>query len=383
LIDNRERVIAVYEGGMTCREVWQAMPELGISRDATIASALREWGVQMRPRRPRQALTGQQEAQVVELYRSGLSAPQIIERLGLSASVGPIHALLDRAGIDARDAGHYKKGRAPVNKRLSDEMEGAMVEAYLGGRSAQRVADDFGFKTDKTVLDVLHKRGVAVKEGSRDYALDSCWHEAFADVQTEEQAYWLGMLITDGWISKASEKDAWQVGLQLKESDLAHIEKFKAFLKSDSKISRVKKIHEGKTYWMYRLMVNSRQMKRDLEKYGVVERKSDKTFLPELRPDLMRHLLRGILDGDGCIFRSYGVLEGVTFSGSECLVRTIAVLLNATLGVAQNKVRGKGMCKSHAWAAREDVSRILNFLYNDCHVALERKFSLYKEWFDA
>jgi len=42
-------------------------------------------------------------------------------------------------------------------------------------------------------------------------------------------------------------------------------------------------------------------MATDLEKFGVVPRKTLLTFLPSLSPELMPHLIRGIIDGDGSI----------------------------------------------------------------------------------
>jgi hypothetical protein len=280
------------------------------------------------------------------------------------------------------------RGVPPPNKRLTPAIEGRILELYASGMSTPRIlaALDGAFKTPKTILDVLKKHGVARRRPGRiDYALDSCWHEAFADVTTEAQAYWLGMLVTDGWVSRGATPGTWYVGLQLQERDRAHVEAFKAFLRSKNAVIRTRKIDRktGREYVMYRLLVNSQQLRADLARYGVVERKSATAFLPTLPRPLMPHLLRGILDGDGCIAPVTGTPRRVIFYGTGRLVGAVATHLSRELGVTPKPPKPVLSIFGASWARQSDVAAILDYVYGSATVSLERKHTLYRRFLEA
>lgn len=88
---------------------------------------------------------------------------------------------------------------------MTPEMERQLLQLYAEGQSAPQILKALGypFKTPKTIYDLLHRHGLPVRRPSRiDDALTSCWPEAFAEITTEAQAYWLGMLTADGWVSQ-------------------------------------------------------------------------------------------------------------------------------------------------------------------------------------
>ena len=56
-------------------------------------------------------------------------------------------------------------------------------------------------------------------------------HDSFNSIKTEEQAYWLGFMYADGYVSSG------YVGLSLAVRDSFHLEKFKSFLNSNHNIN--------------------------------------------------------------------------------------------------------------------------------------------------
>jgi LAGLIDADG DNA endonuclease family protein len=267
--------------------------------------------------------------------------------------------------------------RTAWNKRLTPEIEQVIIARYQSGLTARAVLKQVPFKTTKTVYDVLAKHSIAKRSphGRADY---KSYNEAvFANVDTPEKAYWLGILITDGYISDTRKGCEPQIGLQMVDREL--LNKFKRFLRSSNPVQCLEK-RSDRHQTMYRVTVSSRRMANDLSKYGVVPRKTFLTFLPILSHNLMPHLLRGILDGDGTVSHRWdgGVIIG--FCGSERLVTEVRMWLICKLAVSDNKAHKNGKISFIQWSQRTDVRKIARYLYGGAEVYLERKFALIKEY---
>ncbi len=86
----------------------------------------------------------------------------------------------------------------------------------------------------------------------------------FSTIDTEEKAYFLGFVITDG-----SVRDN-QLRFYLKAEDKYIIEKFKRALNSDVKIIEDKRPNKHS----YGFEINDRNIVKDLRQYGVIENKT-------------------------------------------------------------------------------------------------------------
>lgn len=225
------------------------------------------------------------------------------------------------------------------NKRLTPEVEGLIIDQYRGGLSAGEILKGIPFKTKKTVYDVLERHGVQRRSGVADYK-KSFDEAAFAVVDTAEKAYWLGILITDGYVIEPKGER-----------------------------------HQP----MYRAVCHSRRMAGDLARFGVVPRKSHHTFLPLLAEDLMPHLLRGLFDGDGTASRRADGQVLVGFCGSERLVAEVRMWLICRLGVSDNRVHENGTIRYVQWSHRSDVRRVARYLYGGGGPRLSRKYELLRK----
>lgn len=267
--------------------------------------------------------------------------------------------------------------RTAWNKRLTPEIERLIITQYQSGLTASEVLKSVPFKTEKTVYDVLAKHAIPKRRpyGRADY---KSYDEAiFANIDTPDKAYWMGILLTDGYVIDTRKGCEPQIGLQMVDRDL--LEKFKTFLGSTNPVLRVRSRSE-KHQPMYRVTVSSRRMASDLGKYGVVPRKTYSTYLPVLSPELMSHLIRGICDGDGTISHRYdgGVIIG--FCGSERLIAEIRMWLICRLGISDNKIHHNGSIIFVQWSNQPDVKKIVRYLYKDAGVFLERKYALIKRY---
>ncbi len=124
-------------------------------------------------------------------------------------------------------------------------------------------------------------------------------NESAFDSLTEEPAYWIGYLISDGNVCyKKDKRGIPTIALHLKATDLAHLQKFGRFLNSSYKISRyVNKVWGNVSYSM---SFPSQRIANALVKYGFVPRKC---FTAEIKGGVEnnRHVWRGMIDGDGSL----------------------------------------------------------------------------------
>jgi hypothetical protein len=201
-----------------------------------------------------------------------------------------------------------------------------MVRKYREGLSASQILVLFKgkFKTNKTVYDVLRLYGVNTRAPEDYVHVD---HNYFGEIDSRAKAYTLGLVLTDGWVQGN------QVCFGLQDRDRYIVEYVKEQWETDNKISCIKKKEEGRRD-QFRVVVNSKIMVADLRRHGVVERKAHVTFLPFVKRKFVGSLLRGILDGDGCVYQHSQVRKPVLrFNGSAFLCGGISHHLFSRLGV--------------------------------------------------
>ena len=187
----------------------------------------------------------------------------------------------------------------------------------------------------------------------------------FHTIDTEEKAYWLGFLYADGYISKYN-----QIEVSLALEDIEHLQKLKTFVNTNTKI--ITDDHRC------RLLFCSKEMVNDLAKLGCINNKSlILTFPTEQQvPDyLLRHFLRGYVDGDGCLC--------YTEKTRQFSITSTKDFLNGMLertGWDKNKCNYYSSGKAISWRCwTEKITEYLNYLYSNCTIYLNRKYIKYKQ----
>lgn len=199
-------------------------------------------------------------------------------------------------------------------------------------------------------------------------------HRIFQTIDTEEKAYWLGMMYADGYIETRGNA----ISLALKEEDLYHIESFKKFLGVNNKIQ--KKVKDN-TYVSYNLSFKSKQVKDDLIANGCFENKSKILQFPteDIVPQhLIHHFIRGYVDGDGCITTSNnGKQVSVEILGSENFLNG---LIEINLFNRNHLYSFKHSDIKRVSYSGEKAMMVLNYLYEDATIYLKRKAQRYRKW---
>lgn len=117
----------------------------------------------------------------------------------------------------------------------------------------------------------------------------------FFDRRDPVVAYWAGFFVADGCITQIS-KNSYSLACYVDGGDEQHIREFgKEFGLSDNAFYTRKEGHFG-------FQVSNGELKRQLEYWGIVPRKTYNFVAPQVEIELLPHFLRGWADGDGQIY---------------------------------------------------------------------------------
>lgn len=200
---------------------------------------------------------------------------------------------------------------------------------------------------------------------------NNCNHCYFSNIQTDQQAYWLGFLSADGCICGRNREKETTIQITLKDKE--HLEKWKLDIECKNPVRPV--VINHRTYWTIRH--DSALMAQDLSKFGIVPRKSLKlTFPQNIDEHLIPAFIRGYFDGDGCI--TYSLRK--RFKAKINFVGTFHFLngIKNYFGL-DYKICCKGNWFSLDIGGFDTIYRVMSHLYNNASIFLDRKFKKWNE----
>lgn len=202
----------------------------------------------------------------------------------------------------------------------------------------------------------------------------------FEKIDNEWKAYWLGFLYADGY---NNEKNG-SIEVTLKESDYEHLLKFKESIQSDTPIKEkfVKKFKN------YRIIISNKKMSNDLKNNGCFQNKSLSLTFPNLEivpKYLIRHFIRGYLDGDGGVYLNEEKhLIKVYFEGTFSFLCSLKNILDLECGLISDvSVIKDKYANSYSlmYSLPIDVHSIYKYLYKYCNIYLDRKLEKFDKIF--
>ena len=242
--------------------------------------------------------------------------------------------------------------------------------------------------SQKLISQLMKEYNISIRT-NREQALKSICNEDFFEViDTEEKAYWLGFMYADGYILNKRKHSGYSIGISLTESDIHHIEKFKNSLNSSASINTYttsKGVYNSKSYC--RIIISSDKLSEDLIKQGCVIKKSNVLLFPnknQVPQHLIHHFIRGYIDGDGSIsyYRKPNnkINIGLGVVGTKELINGIKSFLNLShLKSHQRHPEKDTNNYSFNVGGNIQVLKILDNLYKNATIYLDRKYEKYKE----
>lgn len=192
--------------------------------------------------------------------------------------------------------------------------------------------------------------------------------DVFSEISSESVAYSFGFLLADGWLTTGNRG----VSVATTETDISVLEYIRKTFGSNAPFhekSRSSGFNSGGKLVILNLC--STKICSDLISLGLHRRKgADGTTLPDIPKHLMRHVLRGLFDGDGCISERQFWLVGSQMLLEQ--VQGIAKSMDVTLSI--------GMSNGYPRiSAGKRSAEFLRWLYEDCEFALPRKLNIYNQ----
>lgn len=223
-------------------------------------------------------------------------------------------------------------------------------------------------------------------------------HHFFSEINTEEKAYILGLMYSDGCIFTSRESFYVRFGQSEDRKDI--VDKVNQVLDSTYPIRSY--MRGSKLF--YEVQYCSKEMFDDLEKLGVTPRKSLTCTFPDYIPcELLCHFIRGLFDGDGCIWngkrkimkvkdnsKKCGYRERIihnvkfTYTGNFLFVSKLQNILCDILGFSKTKLNfskakeTKHICTME-YSGRKQIAKFYNYLYNQATIFSSQKKLKFEE----
>ncbi len=212
----------------------------------------------------------------------------------------------------------------------------------------------------------------------------------FSQIDTPDKAYWLGFLWADGSISKTAARCSGPNRLRLAQK-AAEREHLQLFLDTIEASYPIVEIHHASGAIVCQVDINSRPLCMALEQHGY-GLKADRTDIPSMPKDLLRHFVRGYFDGDGCLSLYEQVVKKWTIhrqewsiTGSPALIEKIQALLNQETMVSQRvqlkTYRRTDKAVSLRYGRKSDIEALFEYLYQDAQLFLPSKHNKFVEHF--
>ena len=227
----------------------------------------------------------------------------------------------------------------------------------------------------KTLTKRLKDEGYPIINRQNEVRIDETMFDV---IDSEEKAYWLGFLYADGNIGSSEYK----LEMNLQASDWEHMKKFQEFLKYKKDEVRIRPSY-GKGGPVCRFSIRNKHIWAALNEKGCTPRKTltlcfpDKSLFKD--PELLRHFMRGYVDGDGCLGiypTKTGIDTVLSITGMRKFLEAFAEVLGEKATIYDKK-NSKASCLQFGYRKARKIAR---FLYDDATIYLQRKFDIYKEF---
>lgn len=266
------------------------------------------------------------------------------------------------------------------NRKILDEA--SIITGYQSGLSSYKLGINFHVNPS-TIIEVLKRNGIERKRYTdyRKYVIDENY---FENIDSPEKAYILGFIIADGGISH--RKWSHVLYIRLSNKDYEHLVKIRDLVAPNNPIlvkSNPRPFNPN--FLEAGIFIPSYKMSSDLQKYGVIPKKSliiewNNIRIPET---LSGPCLLGIFDGDGSWIKSKNSIMFSLCSGNKIFLEQIQEHLNTKLGISKYKITESYNSETKSiryylrYSSESDCDTLYHFMYDNVSIWMDRKKDYY------
>lgn len=249
--------------------------------------------------------------------------------------------------------------------------ENELKNKLLDSKSKKEISKEFNISPatlskyiEKYNLEEFYRYSKSIRQQRNNNSVDI---DFFKTIDTEEKAYIFGLILSDGWISNRN------LGFTFQETDVDILEKVKHCLKSQHKISY--KYYDCRKP-QYTLVISSKEIVEDLKALGITSNKSFDATIPfdKIAPELIRHVVRGIFDGDGSFSQNRPCICTSSVSLRDGIINWCISNYNYSPSVStqNNKYRVY---------FRKPGFKVICDIYQDSSIYMNRKYNSFQEYY--
>jgi len=337
---------------------WQNEP----ARHSLSARGLRSGRKIGRTYKGKRRFTDSKEKQIVSQYlKKGLSTWELGRKYNASHCL--IQNILKRQKTSKKPSAFLK-----THSIIPLKLKNKIVNEYKKGSNSCELGQKYNLNPN-TILNWLKEKNINVKYA---YQKDHKVNDKFFSKITPKSAYVLGFWMADG---NAREKC---YRIRFDQNEIEPIKKIKNILGSTYYITKYKRPDANLEY---STTINSKQIYFDLQKVCPfdITKKTIHSAYPEIPEEADNHFIRGLFDGDGCIyFKKRNEKRRATFkiSGSKKLLAEVQKKLSKIKDVKKGtlKKQKNKNCWELSYEGIPQILKIRNWLYKGANnLYLERK----------
>lgn len=246
--------------------------------------------------------------------------------------------------------------------KFSKEKENSIIQDYLNGKNTVQIAKKWN-TYNTSIRRVLLRNNILIRSNVIAHTnVPVC---PFKD-RDEYSEYFLGLLLTDGCISRRTANSA-TITLSLIDEEI--VNEFQNFICPSNKVCKV--LHKKYNVYMYSSSTRSKLIADWLDNKGNFYNKS---YECDIYTPITSHILRGIFDGDGyCMRRNNGSAFCYGICGkSRIFLEKIQKYLE-TKNIYFKLYDRKRLYYLES-SKTVEVLKFYNLIYNEAHIYLKRKY---------
>lgn len=265
-------------------------------------------------------------------------------------------------------------------KKKINIPEQDVISKYIGGESVLSLSHQYQTNTHR-IQKILDDNDIAKVSQAKRFN-PSLKEDYFLKIDSNEKAYWLGWLMTDGSVSKESH-----IEMALHKKDVYILE----LLSNDLGVTSHTVKPFNKTYVRFNL--GSVVMCNHLAQYGIIPNKTHILQFPKINPQYEVALIRGMFEGDGGLTLGTATrfykkrnkfytkpYQEMSFTGTYDMCSGFQQVVRKYVNIPEKSISLNHSVYRVRWSNRSEIIQILDLLYKNCgkHY-LKRKYDLYQK----